>query len=174
MARTEEQIYKVHSGVRRVHTRLKRMKAAGRQRFVQRFAGGDIVVRRVRPATITESQLRAHLPELKRAYEEGRAEVRTVTGDPVDLNTLKPLVAKKVSPPKPAPPLDSAAADKQFPGGVGEKMPIFEGGKAIDEEMESPSVATLPGDELEDSDDMESGDPVEARKKARSKKKKGK
>jgi hypothetical protein len=168
MAKTEEvQIYKVHSGVRKVHTRMKRMKAAGRHRFVQRLAGGDITVRRVRAATITETQLKAHLPELQRAHEEGRIEVRTVTGELVDLKTMK-VAAKPASPPKPAPPLDSAANDKTFPEGVGQKMPMYEGGPALDDNPEPPPTPVLPGDDSS-AGAVTAGDPVAERKKERKK-----
>lgn len=170
MARTEEQIYKVHSGVRKVHTRLQRKKAAGRHRFVQRLAGGDIVVRRVRPATITGTQLRQHLAEFKRARDEGRAEVRTPTGQLVDLDTLKPVAGLPAAPPKPEPPLDSAANDKTFPAGVGEHRPKYPEGKGQAEDAGALPSITLPGDESETKAVKSGGDPAAARKKSRGKK----
>jgi hypothetical protein len=166
-----ERIFKVHSGVRKRHTKQKRRATPGRADFVQRFAGGDIIVRRTRPATITESKLKACLPELQRAYDEGRAEVRTVTGQLVDLATLQATEPLPVTPPAPHPPLDSAENDKTFPGGVGEKRPMFREGKALDEEVTPPPSPALPGDEEEDVDDgapiPQGGDPVAFRKKAR-------
>jgi hypothetical protein len=175
MARTEEQIYKVHSGVRKVNTRLKRMKAAGRHRFVQRLAGGDIVVRRVRPATITETQLKRHLAELKKARDEGRAVVRTVTGEEVNLDTLKPMSKPKFSAAvtRPKPPLDSASTDKTFPGGVGEHIPIHKDGKALDESVQPPATTQLPGEDVSEEAIRTGGDPVAIRKKKSAKKKRG-
>jgi hypothetical protein len=132
---------------------------------VQRLAGGDIVVRRARPATITESQLKAHLPELKRAYSEGRIDVRTVTGDLIDLETMK-VASRQPSPPQPKPPLDSAADDKQ---GVGEKMPPYKGAKAVDEPAESPKVMSIPeGGEPDEKEEIPPDrDPASARRKMR-------
>ena len=166
----QEQIYKVHSGVRKRHTRLQRMQATGRVSFVQRFGGGSIVVRRVRPATITETQLKKHLDELQAAYDQGRAEVRTVTGQLVDLKTLEVVEPLPPSTPLPHPPLDSAANDKTFPGGVGQKMPLYREGRAIDEEVAPLPSTSLPGDEEEEAIVTQGGDPAAYRKKARSKK----
>jgi hypothetical protein len=167
-----ERIFKVHSGVRKRHTRLKRRKLPGRQDFVQRLVGGDVVVRRKRPATITESKLRDNLPEFKRAYEEARIEVRTPTGQLVDLDTLKVTEELPTPVAKPHPPMDSAANDKTFPAGRGHKMPVVEGGIPQGEDAPSPSVASLPGDEPEEIEDVPGKDPAAARKKERTKKKK--
>lgn len=172
MAKTEEHIYKVHSCVRKVKTRLKRVQSPARHKFVQRLAGGAIVVRRKRPATITGSQLKAYLAEIKKANEEGRVEVRLVTGELVDLDTME-AAPKAPSPPAPKPPLDSAANDKTFEAGVGEKIPKYRGGKAIDEHAEPPSPLTMPDggepEEVDDGPDPEK-DPAAARRR---KKKKG-
>ena len=54
---SEEPVYKIHSMVRKVQTRTQRATSAARHRFVQRLAGGDITVRRARPATVTHKQL---------------------------------------------------------------------------------------------------------------------
>lgn len=167
-----EQIFKVHSGVRKRHTKLVRRKTPGRADFVQRLIGGDVVVRRNRPATITESKLKAHLPEFQRAYSEGRIEVRTTTGQLVDLATLEVVEKLPVALPKPQPPLDSAENDKTFSAGVGENIPPMAGGKALGEDLPSPSTAYLPGDEPPPVD-AEDRDPVAARKKARGKRDRG-
>lgn len=172
MVRTEN-IFKVHSGVRKRHNKLLRRKAPGRADFVQRLIGGDVVVRRNRPATITESKLKAHLPEFQRAYDEGRIEVRTPTGQLVDLKTLSVVEKLPAAPPKPQPPLDSAANDKTFPDGVGEDIPSMEGGKALGEDLPSPGVASLPGDEPVPVEEAGDRDPAAARKKARGKRNKG-
>lgn len=158
-----ERIFKVHSGIRKRHTKDKRRGATGRQAFVQRLAGGVIVVRRARTATITESKLMKHIDEFKRAFAEGKVEVRTITGLLVDLDTLNVVEAPPVTPPQPDFPLDSAANDTK---NVGEKLPPFLGGKAPDEVVEPPAPVELPGSDPEEP--IEAGvDPVEARKRAR-------
>jgi hypothetical protein len=168
MVRTER-IFKVHSGVRKRHNKLLRRKTPGRADFVQRLVGGDVIVRRNRPATITESKLKAHLPEFERAFAEGRVEVRTPTGLLVDLNTLKVAETLPAPAAQPHPPLDSVKDDKN--AGVGEKMPIFKDGVAFDEDVKPPPRPVLPGDDSEESNpvDAQGGDPVAARKKARKK-----
>jgi len=164
MVRTER-IFKVHSGVRKRHTKLKRRNTPGRPDFVQRLAGGDVIVRRNRAATITESKLKAHLREFEQAYNEGRIEVRTSTGLLVDLKSLK--VVEKLQPPPPLaePPLDSAKNDKP----AGEKMPMYREGKAMSEEVAPPPKPTLPGDD-EEVALSSGGDPAATRKRARKKK----
>lgn len=162
-----ERIFKVHSGVRKRHTKQLRRQTPGRADFVQRFIGGEIVVRRNRPATITESKLKAHLPEFQRAFNEGRAEVRTPTGLLVDLSTLEVKETLPAPTPVPHPPLDSAADDKP----AGEKMPLFKEGDAQDEDVEPPPRSALPGDDSDESTPiMAGGDPAAARRKSRKKK----
>ena len=65
-----EQSYLVHSTVRRRSTRHKRIASPLRHRFVQRLAGGEIIVRRNRPATVTAKKLAEHLEVIKQAEEE--------------------------------------------------------------------------------------------------------
>ena len=163
-----ERIFKVHSGVRKRHTKQLRRQTPGRADFVQRFIGGEVIVRRNRPATITESKLKAHLPEFERAYNEGRAEVRTPTGLLVDLKTLQVAETLPAPAAQPHPPLDSAANDKP----AGEKMPLFKGGAAFDEDVTPPPRVALPGDDSEESTpvDGQGGDPAAARRKSRKKK----
>lgn len=157
-------LYKVHSTVSKVHTRVKRMRATGPQKRAQKFVGGTITVRRERPATITEAQLLEHLDAFKKAQQEGRIEVRTITRQLVDLNTLK-AAPLPVVPPKPHPLLDSVARDTQ---NVGEKMPTFMGGKAVDQQVTVPELSKLIDDKPVE--DFVGGDPVLARQKARHKK----
>jgi hypothetical protein len=163
MPKTDVTIYKVHCTVRKVHTRNQRMRASGPQRFVQRLLGGAIVVRRARSATITERQLLDNLGELKQAYEEGRIEIRTVTGSLVDLDTLKAAPLPPVVP-QPHPPLDSVARDKQ---NVGEKKRVYIEGKAADETAIPPPKPALPGDEAFAKPVALGGDPALLRKKQR-------
>ena len=166
MVRTER-IFKVHSGVRKRHTKLKRRNTPGRPDFVQRLAGGDVVVRRNRAATITESKLKAHLREFEQAYNEGRIEVRTPTGLLVDLKSLKVVETLQPAPPQAEPPLDSAQNDKP----AGEPKPMYREGKALSEEVAPPPKPVLPGDTEEETSLSAGGDPAAVRKRSRKKSK---
>lgn len=171
MASEEPVIYKIHSLVRKVQTRTLRQKAAGRHRFVQRLAGGDITVRRARPATVTEGKLVRHLAELRAAVREGKIEVRTPTGRVVDIFGDEHHYVDetpKASKPLPNPPLDSVANDKTFEHGVGEHRPLFEGGDPQTTTPESPTnLGGLVGDD-ENVPVQTSGDPALARAAATS------
>lgn len=85
--------------------------AVGRVPFVQRFAGGTILVRRARPARISEAALKANFAEIKRAVDQHKIEVTTLSGRLVNLNTWEVAPAPAVQP-LPNPPLDSAMNDK--------------------------------------------------------------
>lgn len=112
--------YLVRSVIRGRTNRTARAQQVGRRGFVQRLAGGTILVRRARPARITEAVLLANFDELKKAENEHRIQVTTVTGQYVDLNTFEaePLAVAK---PLPNPPLDSAKNDKNE--GIGYNVP---------------------------------------------------
>src|SRR5262245_56971952 len=127
------ELFKIHSMVRKVATRLQRMQASTHHRFVQRFGGGLITVRRARPATVSKDVLLRFLPELQKAVEEGKIIVRTPSGLEVNLITLQVVGEAKMPAPKPNPPADSAANDVTFPGGVGQKIEQFEGGGGVDD-----------------------------------------
>lgn len=161
MASEDPVYYKVHSMVRRVQTRLHRQRAAGRHRFVQRLAGGDITVRRARPATISAAQLEVHFNEIKAAVDEGKVEVRTPTGVVVDLSTMRASPAPSKAANKiPETPLDSASNDKTFEHGVGEVA-------LEDQPLDAPDVSnSLVGDE-EDAVVAGGQDPAKIRKSKR-------
>lgn len=155
--------YRIHSLVRKVQTRLQRAKSPSRHRFVQRFGGGSITVRRARPATVTEDKLLANLDELKKAVRDGRVIVKTPTHEVVDLDTMSASPQPSKDSPKPKPPEDTASADKTFEEGVGEHKPIFPDGAGQAQKVEAPQVRTsLTG---EDEKPIKSGgsDPVKAR-----------
>jgi hypothetical protein len=122
-----QETFKVHSMVREIATRNHRMKAATHHRFVQRFGGGQITVRRARAATVTKAVLLRHLKELKKAEAEGKVVVKTMTGAVVNLETFDVTPPVDTASPPPNKPLDSAAKDKTFEYGVGEKRPLFGG-----------------------------------------------
>lgn len=119
--------YRIHNMVREMATRGQRMKAPAHHRLVQRFGGGRIIVRRTRPVTVQKDTLLAHLSELKRASDEGRIVVKTMDGGSVDLNSFTVVAPVQKSSPPPKVVLDSAANDKTYAHGVGEKRPLFEG-----------------------------------------------
>lgn len=159
-----EQTYMIHSMVRKVETRLLRAVAPQHHRLVQRLAGGDIIVRRARPAVVTESKLLKHLAEVRQAEKEGRICVTTPQGRPVDLDSLTPSLAAVVSKPLPNPPVDSAANDKTYGAGVGVVMPQHARGSTIMSTGLPKTLETLTKESEEDSVPA-GGDPVLARKK---------
>lgn len=124
-------LYVVRSVIRGRSNRTARAMQAGRRGFVQRFAGG-FIVRRARPARITEAVLKANLEEIKKAVRELRVEVVTPSGQLVDLDTFSvaPPVADK---PLPNPPLDSAKNDKN--ANIGYKVPPNPTGTPLDAEV---------------------------------------
>jgi len=136
------------------------MTAVGRKTTVQRLVGGDIIVRSLRPATVTESMLKKNIEVLKRGVKAGRLEVRTITGNPVDLDSLQVIDVPKVTKPLPNFPQDSVARDKQ---NVGEYMPPYADGKAVDQVAVSPTLTK----DFEEAPLVGVNDPVEERKKAR-------
>lgn len=125
----------LHNTVRRRHTRLKRMQAAGRHRFKQ-FVG-DVRVNRNRPRPVRQSFVEEHLEQLKAMVEDGTMEVRTVGGELVDLNTMK-AAAPVATKPQPKPRMDSIANDKQ----VGKPIPVYTEGKGIVEDAPVPDLAS--------------------------------
>ena len=124
--------YLVRSVIRGRTNRTARAQQVGRRGFVQRLAGGTILVRRARPARITEAVLLANFEELKKAENEHRVQVTTVTGQYVDLNTFQaaPLAVAK---PLPNPPLDSAKDDKNE--GIGYNVPATPTGSDVVPEL---------------------------------------
>jgi hypothetical protein len=65
---------------------------------VQYLGGGTITIRRNRPAAVQREVLLKYLPEIKRLEGEGMLEVRTVSGQKVDLGTLQ-VQSVPVTPP---------------------------------------------------------------------------
>lgn len=167
MPEFKDPTYFVHSGGRDQATRIRRGRAAG-HRFVQKLAGGSIMVRHKRPAVITAAQLAAHLTQLQEGWKAGRLEVRAVGGGLVDLMSGAVSTQDVVSEPAPNFPLDSAANDKTFEAGVGQQIPQFDGGLGESQESDVP-VLLADQEQLAAESDLapveESGDPAVARKK---------
>jgi hypothetical protein len=144
---------------------------AYRAKFVQKLAGGDVVVRRARPVRVSEATLLKHLDEIKAKSALGLLEVRTSDGRMLDLNTLK--VAGRATVPKPMPdfPADSVARDKPINVHV---RPYAEG-KAQLEEVEEPVLMREQMPEGEEPSFVEELPPIEEPSSPdKSKKSKGK
>lgn len=124
----QPEVFHIHNLTRSVSTRLQRAKAAQRPRFKQLLGGGIVRLVRGRPVPITKPMVERLLLELIQKEKEGILKVTTPDGRLVDLSTLKPLEAKKVVPPKPEPPQDSAENDETFEHGVGNEIPQVPGG----------------------------------------------
>lgn len=160
-AKKVETLYQVHNMVRKVETRLRRAKAASRHRLNLLIGGGLLRIPRGRNVPVTESLLQQLLPELQRMENAGKVKVTTMTGERIDLHTLKPSAAAPA--PKaalPKPPMDSVAADKTFEHGVGQNMPTVAGGKAVNQEVARPAVLddAVPEGEEEVADEVEETD----------------
>ena len=131
--------YKIHNMSRAIETRSLRAAATAERAPKKLLLGGGVVrVLRGRPATVTEAVLRRMQPELIKREKRGQLKVTDSHGQRVDLTTLKPMEAPLVDPPKPNPPLDTAATDNKYP--VGEDMPQHPGGAGRTEELEVPAV----------------------------------
>lgn len=133
--------YFVRSAVRDRNNRTARAAQTGRRTFVQRFAGGTIVVRRARPARLSEAVLRANLEEFKRAVLEHRITVTTLSGQAVDLSTFE-VGPKEATPPPPNPPLDSAKNDKN--AGIGYDIPPTPEGTGVNAETPELLQSRIP------------------------------
>ena len=112
--------------------RTARVAVPGRIPFVQRLAGGRIIVRRARPARISEAVLKENLAEIAKHVALHTIVVTTLDGKVVDLKTFG--VVKQAAPasPLPNPPLDSAKNDKNE--GVGYNVPGTPEGTTMDSE----------------------------------------
>jgi hypothetical protein len=124
--------------------RIERKSQPGRRPFVQRFAGGNIVVRRARPARISEAALLANLGAIKKAVAAHQIVVTTSAGDIVDLETFQ-VTPQVPASPVPNPPLDSAKNDKNENIGY-DVPPTPEGTAAHSEVPELLRQGELPGE----------------------------
>lgn len=145
-----EEVYVLHSMVRRQSTRTQRSVAPKRHRFVQRIGGGEITVRRGknRGTKVTKALLEKYLEDIKQRVDEGQIEVRTLAGQVVDLSTMK---AAPVAPSKPLP--DPVLAVEEL--GTSH-VPVYEEGKGMMEEVEPPSTMDdeLPEGELPEEEEL--------------------
>jgi hypothetical protein len=127
-SRPKPEIFHIHSMVRSLETRVARAKAAKKHRFKQMLGGGLLRLVRKRPLPVAKPLVEKLRAELLAKEAEGILKVTTPDGRRVDITTLKPVDPKKVAAPKPAPPQDSAANDKDFEHGVGNAVPQVAGG----------------------------------------------
>jgi hypothetical protein len=112
--------------------RTARVAVPGRIPFVQRLAGGRIIVRRARSARISEAVLKENLAEIAKHVALQTIVVTTLDGKVVDVETFN--VVKQAAPasPLPNPPLDSAKNDKNE--GIGYNVPGSPEGTTMDSE----------------------------------------
>lgn len=142
--------YVVHNTVRARHTRSLRVLAAQHPR--QRVHVGDSQMRvvRGRPLYITEEQLRRYQAELQDKAHQGVLEVRTASGQLVDLATLK------VAPPPVAPPIPHVRLDSIANDDPGPMIRIPPAGDLDETIPGEPSLfANLGGDDEEGGDEGE-------------------
>jgi len=165
------ELFKIHSLVRDVSTRLQRAKSPTRHRFSMLLGGGLIRVTRKRPVTVTKSVVVRMQSELLDREAQGMLKLTNMVGQRVDIETLE--VVEELSPgqPLPRPPLDSAAADNRYP--VGEPKPMFRGGLTSDQEAEVPEVVKPDLPEGKD-EELVPGDPENPDEPALMRRKRGK
>ncbi len=145
------ELFKIHSLVRDVSTRLHRARAPMRHRFKMMLGGGLVRLVRKRPAIVTKSVLTRLLPELIERERQGMLKVTNMTDQRLDLTTLEVTEERQPEPPLPNPPLDSAERDHKYP--VGEAMPNIEGG--VPETAELPKPEALQRELPEGEDELE-------------------
>lgn len=126
-------IYEVHSISQSRFNRAERAElgVGRRKQFI--LSGQHRLVNK-RPVQITEKELLEHLSDLKEKVAHHMLEVRTLDGRLVDLATLQPAPAE-VAPPLPSPLVDTVERDTQ---NVGQKMPLFPDGPALDTTPATP------------------------------------
>lgn len=136
------------SVVRGRANRTQRAVQPGRMPFVQRFAGGTIMVRRARPARITEAALLANIVEITKAVRQHKVIVTDMSGRVLSLDILEsaPAPAEK---PMPNPPLDSANNDKNQ--NIGYDVPPTPEGTT----MSAPEPELLKGTQTEETAPMD-------------------
>ena len=169
MPEFKDKFYVVHSGGRDQESRARRGRSGG-HRFVQKLAGGAVIVRYRRPATVSAELLARHLPEFVREWRAGHLEVRTKEGGLVDLVSGDVSLEIPVTPPGPNVPLDSAANDLSFPAGVGQHIATFDGGLGEGETGVVPDLLEKAKMEADAVSVESNGDPVAARRSQRGKK----
>jgi hypothetical protein len=96
-----ERRFMIHNTMRRVQTKLKRTKAAGKDRMNLLLAGGNVRIPRGRYAIVTETALRRMHAELLKLEERGAVKVTDAVRRLVDLTTLEVISSLPVSPPTP-------------------------------------------------------------------------
>lgn len=132
--------FQIHSTVRSVHTKHMRALSAERHRSSMLLGGGLLRVIRKRPTTVTRGMIVRLLPELMEREAKGMLMVTTQSGLRIDLATMKPIEGLPPVVPMPDPPMDSAANDENFIGGIGEGTPQFAGGLPPYADVPLPSL----------------------------------
>lgn len=150
------ELYKIHSLVRDVSTRLHRATSPTRHRFTMLLGGGLIRVTRKRPATVTKATVLRLQPELIAKEERGMLMLTDMVGRRVDITSLEVTGILPPEPAAPHPPLDTAATDNPYP--IGEPKPMFRDGLTADATVEPPEITKPDLPEGEDDVDGEEGE----------------
>lgn len=103
----------VHNGSRTKTNRALRARSPEHGGFKHYVFNNTQRLISARPLLVTEEKLKQHLEELKEKQAKGLLYVTTPQYEVVDLDTLSIIAAPAPEGPKPNPPLDSAARDKQ-------------------------------------------------------------
>lgn len=133
-----QELYKIHSTVRSVSTRLKRATSPTRHRFTMFLGGGLVRVIRKRPSVVTRDVLTKLIPELLDKESKGMLMVTDVLGQRIDLKTMAVTSGTRVESPLPKPPLDTAAKDSSY--AIGEDKSALPGGVPETKELKAPAV----------------------------------
>lgn len=143
------ELFKIHSLVRDVTTRVHRAKSPIRHRANMLLGGGLIRVLYKRPATVTKATLNRLLAELIDKEKRGMLMVTDMTNRRISLSDFSVVKDLPPTPPLPSPPLDTAVTDNKYP--MGEPKPMFVDGLPETAEVEAPIIVqrTLPDGEDE-------------------------
>lgn len=114
--------YAIHSTVRGQQSRTQRAAQPSHHRLKQYIGDKQQRLLRGRPIRLGEDEFMRCLADIKAKAAQGILEVRTESGQLVNLDTLEPSAPAPV-PPLPNPPLDSIKNDAPW----GQEVPAFAG-----------------------------------------------
>jgi len=166
-----EPFYKVVAGGSGLPTRQRRG-TSGKHHYAQLFAGGDIVVRPNQPANVPGTVLEKFYEQFKSAWDRGLITIYRSHTEVLDLEEKVSISVETVEAPAPNFLPDSAARDLTFPEGIGTNIPQFAGNTPELGDPDLPAVIEKAKDESPVEPVDTTGDPVAARKQAKTKKEK--
>lgn len=140
MAQDNPTLYRIHNLGRDVETRHIRAQHQAVKKSTLLLGGGLVRVARGTNVLVAEVTIRRLVRELIELEKKGLVKVTTGPGARVDIASLSPVEDPPPEKPLPNKLLDSAANDKTFEQGVGEKLPSLSGGKPLTAEVPVPEV----------------------------------